>query len=68
MKILSRASAAKQKTKRAQGFKNLHFHWSFSSDIMALKCLRTDLAVKWVSLAVQFRRELCSLGVIVLFV
>ena len=36
MKILSHTNA-KKKTKRLKGWKNVHFGWSFSSDIMAVK-------------------------------
>ena len=41
MKIVSRAST--KKDKRAEGFQILHFHWSFSSDIMAVKGLKQTL-------------------------
>ena len=48
MEILSHASA-KKKTKGLKGFPILHFHWSFSSNIMAVKgltpsCLRRGTA------------------------
>ena len=40
MKILSYGNV-KKKTKGLKGFQILHFHWSFSSDIKAVKGLRS---------------------------
>ena len=39
IKVLSHARA-KEKTERLKGFQTVHFDWSFSSDIMAVKGLK----------------------------
>ena len=40
MKLLSRASVKKKKKKKAKGFWILHFKWSFSRNIVAVKGLK----------------------------
>ena len=45
-RILSHASAKKEKTETVTGFKLLHFYWSFSSDIMAVKGLMFQTKTK----------------------